>query len=338
MTHKITVRPGGQTCLAEADTTILRAALAANINLPYGCRNGTCGNCKGRVVEGRVDHGLLPGAGALSDAEREQGYALFCCARPLSDLVVEARRMDADPVHPVKNLPARVERMQRLAPDVMALFLKLPANERLDFAAGQYIEIITGDGKRRAYSLANPPHDNALLQLHVRLSPGGGFSERVFTQMKERDMLRVEGPLGRFQLDQASSKPIILLAGGTGFAPIKSIMEHLLHLGSGRRIDLYWGARDRAGLYLPDLPLRWAAEQRLRYVPVLSDPLPGDAWDGRCGLVHQAVLADCADLSAHQVYAAGSPAMVVAAQQDFVARGLPADAFFADAFNFATSA
>ena len=336
MTHKITVQPGGQTCLADNGSTILRAALGAGINLPYGCRNGSCGSCKGRVREGAVDHGEAD-AKALSEAEKAQGYALFCCARPLSDLVIEARQIDADPTHEVKNLPARVERMQRLAPDVMALFLKLPANERLSFAAGQYIEIICGDGKRRAYSLANAPHDADLLQLHVRLSPGGGFSERVFKEMKERDMLRFEGPLGSFQLDEASSKPIILLAGGTGFAPIKSIMEHLLRLGKDRRVSLYWGARDRAGLYLPELPQRWSAESGVRYVPVLSDPLPGDAWDGRCGLVHEAVLADIDDLRGHQVYAAGSPAMVVSAQRDFVARGLPAEAFFADAFNFAAS-
>ena len=334
MTYKITVQPGGQTCLAESGASVLRAALAAHINLPYGCRNGTCGSCKGRVLQGRVDHGYAD-AGALNEAEKAQGYALFCCAHPLSDLVIEARRIDADPTHEVKNLPARVERMQRLAPDVMALFLKLPGDQGLAHAAGQYIEIICADGKRRAYSLANAPHEAGLLQLHVRLSPGGGFSEQVFKTMKERDMLRLEGPLGRFQLDVASAKPIILLAGGTGFAPIKSIMEHLLHLGLQRRVDLYWGARDRAGLYLPELPLRWAAEHAVRYVPVLSEPQPADLWEGRRGLVHEAVLADFADLSGHQVYAAGSPAMVVAAQRDCLARGLPAEEFFADAFNFA---
>ena len=338
MTHKITVQPGGQVFMADGDRNILGAALDAGIDLPYGCRNGSCGNCKARVLEGQVDLGY-PDALALSETERAQGYALLCCARPLSDLVVEARRIDADHLHEVKSLPARVERMQRLAPDVMALYLKLPADERLRFAAGQYIEIIVAGGKRRAYSLANAPQDTGLLQLHIRQTPGGGFSERVFHDMKERDMLRFEGPLGSFQLDQKSSKPIILLAGGTGFAPIKSMVEDMLARGLNRPISLYWGTPDRAGLYLPELPQRWAAEHdNIRYVPVLSAPRPEDAWSGRRGLVHEAVLEDIAELSAYQVYAAGSPAMVRAAQRDFVGRGLPEQAFFADAFNFAVPA
>jgi len=242
----------------------------------------------------------------------------------------------SDPIPGVRKLLVRVERMERLAADVMALYLGLPAGERLAHAAGQYVEVIGDDGKRSAYSLANAPHDAALLQLHVRRGPGGGFSERVFLDLKEGDMLRLEGPLGRFQLNESSTKPIILLAGGTGFAPIKSMVEHLLHLGTAREISLYWGARDRTGLYLPELPQRWAAEHgNIRYLPVLSEPRPEDAWNGRRGLVHEAVLQDIADLSGHEVYAAGSPAMVTAALRDFVAHGLPAEAFFADAHHFA---
>ena len=336
MAYQITIQSTGRKYSAEPGSSILHAALAAGVELPYGCRNGSCGNCKGRVVEGTVDHGQSD-ANVLSEAERAAGQALFCTARPLSDLVIAPRRIDADQAHAVKNLPCRVERMQRLAPDVMALFLKLPANERLSFAAGQYLEIITGDGKRRAYSLANAPQDDALLELHVRLSPGGAFSERVFGAMKERDMLRFEGPLGLFQVDKRSTRPIIMLAGSTGFAPLKSMIEDLLQAGLARRIELYWGARERSGLYLPELPQRWAAENELiRYHPVLSAPAATDAWDGRLGLAHAAVLEDWPDLSACQVYAAGSPAMVQAAQLEFLARGLPAQEFFADAFNFAS--
>jgi len=334
MSFQITIQPSGHTCTSEHGETILRAALDAGYNLPYGCRNGACGTCKGRVLEGQVDHGSASST-ALSEEDKAAGLALFCCAQPLSDISIECRELKTKDDIPVRTLPCRIQKLERLAPDVMALHLKLPVNEKFPFLAGQYIEILLKDGKRRAFSLANAPHDDELLQLHVRLISGGQFTEHVFNGMKERDMLRFEGPHGGFFLREDSSKPIIMIAGGTGFAPIKSIIEHALHVQSQRPMILYWGARDRAGLYLPELPQRWAHEYpQIKYVPVLSEPSQDDAWAGRIGLVHQAVLEDYADLSGHQVYACGAPAMIDAARRDFVARGLPAEEFFADAFSF----
>lgn len=334
MPYQITIQPSGHTCTAEEGVSILRAAQDAGFTLPYGCRNGACGTCKGKIIEGLVNHGLAS-AEALSEEDKAAGLALFCCAQPLSDISIECHELRTAQDIPVRTLPCRVQKLERLAPDVIALHLKLPVNERLLFLAGQYIEILLKDGKRRAFSLASAPHDDELLQLHIRLIPGGQFTEQVFNGMKERDMLRFEGPHGSFYLREDSSKPIILVAGGTGFAPIKSIIEHALHNQSQREMTLYWGARDRAGLYLPDLPQRWALEHpQIKYVPVLSEAVAADTWTGRSGLVHQAVLEDHADLSGYQVYACGAPAMIDSARRDFAARGLPAEDFFADAFTF----
>lgn len=336
MSHRVTIEPSGHQFEVEPGNTLLRAALGAGIHLPYGCRNGACGACKGRVVSGEVDRGFYS-EGALTEADLARGYALFCCARPLSDLVIESREVGAVRDIPVKTLPCRVHKMERLASDVMLLQLKLPANERLQFLAGQYVDILLKDGRRRSFSIANAPEADESLELHVRRVPGGHFTSHVFEAMRERDILRIEGPHGEFFLREDSPKPVILLAGGTGFAPVKAMVEHALRQKSRRPMTLYWGARDRAGLYLHGLAEAWAAGQAgFRYVPVLSEPATGDAWQGRKGLVHRAVMTDIPDLSRHQVYACGAPAMIEAARQDLIGQcGLKDEDFFADAFTFA---
>ncbi len=336
MPHRISIEPSGHQFDVEPGNTLLRAALEAGIHLPYGCRNGACGACKGRVVSGQVDRGPYT-EGALTDDEVARGYALFCCARPLSDLVIESREVRAVRDVPVRTLPCRVQKMACLAPDVMLLQLKLPACERLQFLAGQYIDILLKDGRRRSFSIANAPQSDEALELHVRLVPGGHFTSRVFEAMKERDILRLEGPHGDFFLREESPKPVILLAGGTGFAPIKALVEHAFHQKSERPMTLYWGARDRPGLYLNGLAEAWAASRKgFGYVPVLSEPAAADGWSGRRGLVHRAVMDDFPDLSGHQVYACGAPAMIEAARHDLVYRcGLKEEEFFADAFTFA---
>jgi len=338
MAFRVTLQPSGHAFAANADATLLETALDAGVHVPYGCRNGACGACKGRVVSGSVDHGAAQDH-ALSAAERAAGLALLCCARPRSDLTIECREAAAERDVAVKTLPARVQKLERAAADVMVMKLKLPAAERLQFFAGQYVEFLLKDGQRRAFSLANAPQDDEFLELHIRLIAGGSFTEHVFGAMKERDIVRIEGPHGSFQLQELSQKPIILLAGGTGFAPVKSLVEYAIHNRIERPMTLYWGARERSGLYLPKLPAQWAATHaHIRYVPVLSAPTPADGWDGRRGLVHQAVLEDHASLAGYQVYACGAPAMIEAAQRDFCARGLPAAEFFADAFTYAPRA
>lgn len=332
--HKVTVQPSGHTFEVQEGESILAAALRQDLVLPYGCRNGACGSCKGKILEGRVDYGVYQPK-ALPEADKAQGKALFCQARPLTDLVVEARTIGAAKGIQIKLLPCRVQKMERLADDVMVLYLKLPANERLQFLAGQYIEFLLKDGSRRSFSMGNAPHDDELIQLHVRHVPGGQFTDHVFGKMKERDILRLEGPLGTFFLREDSQKPIVFVASGTGFAPVKSVIEHAFHKNIARPMVLYWGGRRPKDLYMNELPQKWAAEhpQLFKYVPVISNALPEDHWAGRTGFVHRAVMEDLADLSAHQVYACGVPVMVDAARRDFTQQcRLPEDEFYADSF------
>jgi CDP-4-dehydro-6-deoxyglucose reductase len=326
--RKVKVQPSGHEFDVEEGESVLTAALRQHLVLPYGCRNGACASCKGRIVEGRVDYGVHQKK-ALTDEEKTQGKALFCQAKPLTDLVIEARTIGAARDIPIRILPCRVQKMERLADDVMALYLRLPANERLQFLAGQYIEFLLKDGARRSFSMGNAPHDDELIQLHVRRVAGGQFTDHVFGKMKERDILRLEGPLGTFFLREDSAKPIVLVASGTGFAPIKSIIENALHKGVTRPMVLYWGGRRPKDLYMDALARQWP----IQYVPVVSDALPEDSWTGRSGFVHRAVMQDFPDLSGHQVYACGVSVMVDAARRDFIQQcKLPEEEFFADSF------
>ena len=336
MGFKISVQPSGHVFSAEADESILDAALRQGLVMPYGCRDGACGSCRGKVLSGEVDHGRAQ-RNALSEADRLAGGALFCSAKARSDLLIESRELRTAQEVPAKTLPARVQKLTRAAPDVMIVELKLPPNQRLQYFAGQYIEILLKEGRRRAFSLANAPHDDACLQLHIRHVPGGQFTEHVFNELKERDMLRFNGPHGGFYLREDSEKPMLLVAGGTGFAPIKAIVEHTLAEGSKRPMDIYWGGRCGTDLYLLDLVASWAHEHpHIRFVPVLSDSPESEHWRGRRGFVHAAAMADIPDLSGHQVYVCGSPAMVMAVRRDFVGQcHLPEDEFFADSFEFA---
>ncbi|MFP5381418.1 MAG: CDP-6-deoxy-delta-3,4-glucoseen reductase [Gammaproteobacteria bacterium] len=339
MPYQVTIKPSGHQFSVNADETILEAALREGFALPYGCRNGACGACKGTVLAGTVDHGDYQ-ANMLKDEEKARGRTLFCRARPMSDLVIEAKEIGASRDIVVKTLPCRVEQMEKRADDVMIVKIKLPANERLQFLAGQYVDFQLKDGKSRSYSLANPPHDDALLELHIRHVPGGLFTEQVFSTLKVRDILRLKGPLGSFFIREDSDKPMIFVAGGTGFAPIKGMLEHAFAAHTDRQMVLYWGARARKDLYMAELPQRWAAEHpNFSFVPVLSNPAPEDAWQGRTGHVHAAVLADFADLAGYQVYACGAPVMVDSAREAFTTtRSLPEDQFFADSFVYTADA
>jgi len=335
MSHQVTLQSSGKSFAVANDETVLSAAIEAGYNLPYGCRNGACGACKGKLVSGEVDYGDHQET-ALTEAEKQAGNALFCCAKPLSDLVIDCREVTAINGIKPRIMPARVEKMQKLSPDVMALYLKLPSNERMQFMAGQYVEFLLKDGKRRAFSIANAPHDDTLLELHLRLVAGGQFTQYVFSEMHEKAILRFEGPFGSFYLREDSDRPLIFVAGGTGFAPIKGIIEHAIHHKHQREIIIYWGARTRADLYMHDLPQHWQEDHpNITYIPVLSEPLPEDNWQGRTGLVHVAVMEDFDSLGDYQVYCCGAPQMVDIAHLAFQAHGLPPEEFFSDSFTFA---
>lgn len=331
MTIKMTVMPKGQEISLAEGETILEAATRAGFHMPSGCRGGMCAACKGKILTGEIEQGPHSNK-ALTEEERKQGWALFCCAIAKTDLVIECPELRSTQDIHVKTLPCRVQSIDKVSHDVAVLSLKLPTHQCLPFLAGQYIDILMKGGEKRSFSIANPPHENTYLQLHIRNVAGGEFSEYVFNGIKEREILRFTGPLGSFFLREDSDKPIIFIASGTGFAPVKSIVEHAFHMGIQRQMIFYWGARTLADLYMMHLPLAWQAHSNFTFIPVLSEPKQIEAWQGRVGLVHEAVLQDFQDLSGWQVYACGAPLMVEAAHTTFTARGLPSEEFFSDAF------
>lgn len=333
---QITVQPSGRTFAAAPGEAMLAAAIRAGVGLPYGCKDGACGSCKCQKISGTVVHGEHQ-AKALSAEEEAAGLVLTCCGVAQTDVVLESRQVTDESAFPIKKLPVRVAALEALSHDVMRVRLQLPASDVLRYHAGQYIEFLLQGGVRRAYSMANAPHTQAEqpgLDLHIRHMAGGKFTDHVFGAMKEREILRIEGPYGSFFLREDSDKPLIFLASGTGFAPLKALLEHMQHKGIHRPVTLYWGGRRPADLYMDAwVQAHMAALPQLRYVPVVSNALPEDGWTGRTGLVHQAVLDDFADLSGHEVYACGAPIVVESARDSYSAqRGLPPEAFFADAF------
>jgi len=339
MSFSITVEPSGRHFTAQPGETLLAAGIRQGIGLPYGCKDGACGSCKCRKISGVVEHGPHQSK-ALSAEEEAAGFVLTCCGVAQSDVVLESRQVTEAGAFPIKKMPVRVSSLEKASHDVMVMGLQLPAADTFQYHAGQYVEFLLRDGDRRSYSMANAPHTQAAsprIELHLRHMPGGKFTDHVFGPMKEKEILRIEGPYGSFFLREDSAKPIVFLASGTGFAPIKAIIEHMRFKGLERPATLYWGGRRPADLYQS----AWIREQMthlpwLQYVPVVSDALPEDAWTGRTGFVHQAVLQDFPDLSGHQVYACGAPVVVESARRDYVARGgLPAEAFFADSFTSA---
>lgn len=331
---QVTVQPSGTRFNVRDDETILDAAIREDVMLPYGCRVGLCGSCKSRLLNGEI-HYEDPDLFVLTDEEKQDGYILVCQAKPTTDVEIEGRLLETAADIEVRTLPARVERMETLCHDVIGLWLQLPKSERLQFLAGQYLEILLRNGSSRSFSMANAPEDDALMELHVRHVPGGLFTDHVFNKMKPRDMLKIRGPLGSFFLREENDQPVILVAGGTGFAPIKSIVEHLIDRGSERELHLFWGARAREDLYMHDLAMSWQnALPHFTYTPVLSEPGDNDQWKGETGWVHEAVVTTYADLSAYQVYASGPPPMIKAAQDLFPDHKLNPELFYFDSFEY----
>ncbi|OGS94585.1 MAG: hypothetical protein A3G79_00910 [Gallionellales bacterium RIFCSPLOWO2_12_FULL_57_18] len=332
--YEITTVPGGETVISREGETVLEAALRQGLNLPYVCRDGACGVCKGKILSGMVDYGTYQ-KGALTDAEKGEGKALFCCAKPLSNLSIEYEEADELKGFPVKTMKFRVQKMERATPDVMLLDLRPEGEERMNFVAGQYVAVHLDDGTKRSYSIANAPHESDHLQLHIRLVKGGKFTSHVFDGMKVGDVLQADGPHGAFFLHEEGDKPIIFMSGGCGFGSVKGMAEHAFKIGLNRPMTLYWGARTPADIY-SNLPEKWQREHdNFKFVPVLSEPKPDNGWQGRTGLVHEAILQDYQQLDNCQVYACGSPEMVDAGRAPFVAKGLPEDQYFADKFSIA---
>ncbi|MES2414690.1 MAG: CDP-6-deoxy-delta-3,4-glucoseen reductase [Pseudomonadota bacterium] len=335
MSFNVTVQPSGRTFVAQVDEVLLSAAIRQGIGMPYGCKDGACGSCKCKKIEGTIKQGTHQ-VKALTAQEAADGFILTCCAIAETDLVLESRNVTDESAFPIKKMPVRVNSLAKASHDVMTVRLQLPAADVFKYHAGQYVEFMLRDGDRRAYSMGTAPHtqlENPGVELHIRHMPGGKFTDHVFSAMKEKEILRIEGPFGSFYLREDSDKPMVLLASGTGFAPIKAIIEHMQFKGITRPAVLYWGGRRPADLYMNEWVQTKVAEMpNLTYVPVISDALPEDAWTGRTGFVHAAVLQDTPDMSGHQVYACGAPIVVDSAQAAYIKAGLPEDEFHADSF------
>jgi CDP-4-dehydro-6-deoxyglucose reductase, E3 len=334
MSFTITVQPSGRSFTVNPDQAILAAGIAQGIGMPYGCKDGACGSCKCKKLEGIVVHGPHQSK-ALTADEEANGYILTCCGVPHSDVVLESRQVTEAGAMPIKKMPSRVTALEKMSPDVMLVKLQLPANDVMQFHAGQYVEFMLRDGARRSYSMANAPHTliagTPTIELHIRHMPGGKFTDHAFSAMKE--ILRIEGPFGSFYLRE-SDKPIVMLASGTGFAPIKALIEHMQFKNITRPTTLYWGGRRPEDLYMHDWVMAQVADMpHLTYIPVISNATAEDAWTGRTGFVHKAVIEDFASLAGHQVYACGAPIVIDSALADYTTqRGLPVDEFYADSF------
>lgn len=341
MEYQVTIEGTGHRFPVRDDETVLAGALRAGLIIPYSCRGGTCGSCMGKVVEGQVVYPGDVNPPALDPRAAAVGQALFCQAQPVSDLAIEVREVRSGGDIEPRRMPCRVVAMHRLSRDVMQLDLKIPEHERLAFVPGQYIDILMRDGRRRSYSLANPPHRDAVLELQVRHLPGGAFSDHVFSGMQEKALLRLEGPFGLFHLREDSTRPVLMMAGGTGLAPMESMLEHAFAQGLDRPIHLFWGVRAAQDLYHDERLSNWQEQYPdFRYTPVLSEPEASDLTHGRwlTGWVHEQLLAAYPDLRGYDLYMSGPPAMINAAQQAFAAHGLQPDHVWFDAFEHAADA
>lgn len=335
MTHTVQLEPSGRQFSTEDNESILDAAMRQGIQLEYGCRDGRCGTCHCTLLSGDISY-PEGRPERLTDEDEAASTILICKAHADADLTIRARVLEGFASLPIKKLPCRIAHIKQLCHDVMLVQLKLPENQRMQFLAGQYIEFLLANGHRRAFSIANAPHDDEYIELHIRHVPGGEFSEYIFNEAKEKALLRIMGPMGTFVLREDSQRPIIMMAGGTGFAPIKGMVEHAIHAGITRPIHIYWGVRAKRDLYMNELPEQWTAEHpHIHYTPVLSDPAPEDNWQGRTGLVHHAIAEDFIDLNGHEVYAGGPPQMVHTGYEVFSKQGLSPEFYFSDAFEYA---
>ena len=338
MSFKIRVPATGHAFSANENETILDAALRQGVGLPYGCRNGACGKCSGEVLSGET-HYDTAALRAAAKKEYDAGKTLFCQACATTDLDIKVREIVKSADIEIKTLPCRVEKMQLLTHDVMMLKLKLPETERLQFMAGQYIEFLLKDGKRRAFSIANAPHDDEYIELHIRHVPDGHFGDFVFDGLKEKALMRIEGPLGSYFLRENSNRPIVLMGGGTGFAPLKGMLEHAFHINFKKPIHLFCGARAKRDLYMDEMVQAWLKQHKnLRYSPVLSDPAAEDDWQGETGYVHESVVKNYPDLSGYDVYLSGPPPMVKAGMDLFYKSGLPETQIYSDSFEYSDDA
>ena len=341
---KVRLRPSNVEFNVESEETILSAALKVGLVVPYGCKNGACGSCKASIVGGTVDYGDHQKR-ALSEYEKNNNGLLLCTAKPLSNIEITANLISATKENEPKKMPCRVEKIEIVTEDIAIIRLKLPANQSFSYLPGQYVDILLKDGKRRSYSMANMPNQENVIELHIKHNPGGLLTDSIFDNkssespiLKEKNILRLEGPLGTFYFRENSKEKILFIASGTGIGPIKAIIENLISENFSREVILYWGVRSPNDLYILEIIESWKNSLlNFTFVPVVSDAKTEDKWKGREGYVHSAIMDDQISLKNFSVYACGSPLMVNAAYDAFTkSRDLDKDHFFSDAFTVAS--
>lgn len=337
MSYKVTVHPSGHQFDVEADETILDASMRQNVDLPYGCRGGACGSCVGYVVKGEVYYDDEPIA--LDDDMKANQQALFCIAKTNQDLDISIEEIDGLSHLEVKTLGCHVSSKNKLCHDVISLQITLDDDQRLQYHAGQYIEFLLEDGKRRAFSIANAPHNDDRLELHIRHVDGGLFTDFLFESMPENSSLQIQGPLGNFYLREDTNRPIIMVGGGTGFGPLKAMIEHIEYVKFDQPVHLFMGVRALQDLYMDDMVKQWIANNKnLSFTPVLSEPMEEDNWNGETGFVHQVVAKQFSDMSGYDIYMSGPPPMVNAAVDLFTQQGASKDNMYSDAFEYSADA
>jgi len=337
MSHKVTVHPSGHQFEVDEGEAILDAAMRQNIDLPYGCRGGACGSCVGYVIKGEVYYNDEPIA--LDDDMRDAHQALFCIGKTSHDLEISIEEVEGLSHQEIKQLGCHVSSKDKLCHDVISLKITLDNNERLQYHAGQYIEFILEDGKHRAFSIANSPHNDQRLELHIRHVDGGVFTDFLFDSMPENSSLQMQGPLGSFYLREDRNRPIIMMGGGTGFGPLKAMIEHIEHVKFNQPVHLFMGVRALRDLYMNDMVKEWISNNdKLSFTAVLSDPMDEDNWQGETGFVHQAVANHYSDMSGFDIYMSGPPPMVNAAVDLFIQQGASKENMFSDAFEYSADA
>jgi len=328
MVYKCIILPSKLEFDLAENTTILQSALNAGIHLAYSCTSGRCGSCKAKLIEGKLKQSNS--SEGISDQELQSGYVLTCAAIPESDILLEASYFpELQGIEP-RIHPCKIESIEFPAEDVAILKVRLAPGDQIKYLPGQYVEFVEKEF-RRSYSIANIKETFAGLEFHIKRIPNGKFSEKIFDLANKNDLLRFKGPIGTFYYRDNQS-PVILIAGGTGFAPIKAIIEYMMTYDVRREIYLYWGASTTDGFY-SELPVVWKDKiKNFKFIPVYS----GDhsEWEGRRGLVHEAVLEDFKDLSKFDVYACGSPDMIKIIKEKFVLCGLDYSRLYEDSFLF----
>lgn len=326
MAAHVKIRPSGHEFFVEGADTLLEAALRAGLALNYGCSNGNCGQCKARVVEGQVMK-VRPHDYVLSEAEKSSGYALMCSNTAVTDVVIEAGEAQLASDIPLQHITAHVKSIDQAGDDMLILNLQTPRNNRLRFLAGQNAILQLGHALSAEFPVASCPCDDRNLQFHIRNLPGNPFSDYVATRLTNGEAVTVEGPKGSFVLHEDSTRPLIFIAFGAGFAPVKSLLEHAMALDVAESVHLYWVVSREVNLYLSNWPRAWAdALDNFQYTPLVAGTdleTAAGRQESLVGGLLQRIADDYPALDGFDVYVAGPESLLDSARKWLLGRGLP---------------